>query len=323
MLPHEEQQPQQQQQLLGPVVGYRMSPSHNEDQEAFIASETTTNNNVQQQQPPPPPSATQQHQHPQYHTSSTSPQQHQQISLTDELGTPLIVEPGVDLDHLNPNHTSQAGQSRTLEIETHQLRPSPLQLQQNLLPDHHEEPEVPVEEPMNNSLKSLSRFKWTKEKTQVALNLVKHGCKPKLVSVAVGCSLRTAQKFVETVTPKIEGESFKNYEIRRRGRKSKDVNQRLEAIREVLSKDSTKTQVEIAADLKVSNTTVCRDLKKIGANWRDKKLNDPQQQQEMIKRDPIKRDRPMPIKKPGSTPIKNNGTSQNGKTRGRQKTDDN
>lgn len=116
--------------------------------------------------------------------------------------------------------------------------------------------------------KSLTRFKWTKEKSQVALNLVKHGCKPKLVSVAVGCSLRTAQKFVETVTPKIEGESFKNYEIRRRGRKSKDVNQRLNAIREVLSKDSTKTQVEIAADLKVSNTTVCRDLKRIGATLR-------------------------------------------------------
>lgn len=106
------------------------------------------------------------------------------------------------------------------------------------------------------------------------MNLVKHGCKPKLVSVAVGCSLRTAQKFVETVTPKIEGESFKNYEIRRRGRKSKDVNTRLEAIKEVLSKDSTKTQVEIAADLKVSNTTVCRDLKRIGASWREKKNTD-------------------------------------------------
>lgn len=120
----------------------------------------------------------------------------------------------------------------------------------------------------NNS--SKSRFKWTKEKSQVAMNLVKYGCKPKLVSVAVGCSLRTAQKFVETVTPKIEGESFKNFEIRRRGRKSKDVNQRLNAIREVLSRDSTKTQVEIAADLKVSNTTVCRDLKKIGATKRVK-----------------------------------------------------
>lgn len=120
----------------------------------------------------------------------------------------------------------------------------------------------------NNNNKSMTRFKWTKEKSQVALNLVKHGCKPKLVSIAVGCSLRTAQKFVETVTPKIEGESFKTYEIRRRGRKSKDVNQRLNAIREVLSKDSTKTQVEIAADLKVSNTTVCRDLKRIGASWR-------------------------------------------------------
>lgn len=122
--------------------------------------------------------------------------------------------------------------------------------------------------------KSSTRFKWTKEKSQVAMNLVKYGCKPKLVSVAVGCSLRTAQKFVETVTPKIEGESFKNYEIRRRGRKSKDVNQRLNAIREVLSKDSTKTQVEIAADLKVSNTTVCRDLKRIGASWREKKNTD-------------------------------------------------
>lgn len=115
----------------------------------------------------------------------------------------------------------------------------------------------------NSSARLSTRFKWTKEKSQVAMNLVKYGCKPKLVSVAVGCSLRTAQKFVETVTPKMEGESFKNYVIRRRGRKSKDVNERLEAIREVLSKDSTKTQVEIAADLKVSNTTVCRDLKKI------------------------------------------------------------
>lgn len=124
---------------------------------------------------------------------------------------------------------------------------------------------------MDTNSKPTTRFKWTKEKSQVAMNLVKHGCKPKLVSVAVGCSLRTAQKFVETVTPKIEGESFKNYEIRRRGRKSKDVNQRLDAIREVLSKDSTKTQVEIAADLKVSNTTVCRDLKRIGASWRGKK----------------------------------------------------
>lgn len=122
-----------------------------------------------------------------------------------------------------------------------------------------------------NGTKSMTRFKWTKEKSQVAMNLVKHGCKPKLVSVAVGCSLRTAQKFVETVTPKIEGESFKNYEIRRRGRKSKDVNQRLEAIREVLSKDDSKTQVEIAADLKVSNTTVCRDLKRIGTPWKKKR----------------------------------------------------
>lgn len=118
---------------------------------------------------------------------------------------------------------------------------------------------------------SATRFKWTNEKTQVAMNLVKYGCKPKLISVAVGCSLRTAQKFAETVTPKIEGESFKTYEIKRRGRKSKDVNQRLNAIREVLSKDSTKTQVEIAADLRVSNTTVCRDLKRIGAYWKDKK----------------------------------------------------
>lgn len=119
--------------------------------------------------------------------------------------------------------------------------------------------------------RATTRFKWTKEKSQVAMNLVKHGCKPKLVSVAVGCSLRTAQKFVETVTPKIEGESFKNYEIRRRGRKSKDVNQRLNAIREVLSKDESKTQVEIAADLKVSNTTVCRDLKRIGTPWKKKR----------------------------------------------------
>lgn len=123
----------------------------------------------------------------------------------------------------------------------------------------------------NESSRTLTRFKWTKEKSQVAMNLVKHGCKPKLVAVAVGCSLRTAQKFVETVTPKIEGESFKNYEIRRRGRKSKDVNQRLDAIRDVLSKDSSKTQVEIAADLKVSNTTVCRDLKRIGTAWKKKR----------------------------------------------------
>lgn len=126
----------------------------------------------------------------------------------------------------------------------------------------------------DGTIKTKTRFKWSKEKTQVAMNLVKHGCKPKLVSVAVGCSLRTAQKFVETVSPKMEGESFKNYEIRRRGRKSKDVNHRLEAIKEVLSKDSTKTQVEIAADLKVSNTTVCRDLKRIGASWREKKNTD-------------------------------------------------
>lgn len=124
-----------------------------------------------------------------------------------------------------------------------------------------------------SSSSSLTRFKWTKEKSHVALNLVKHGCKPKLISVAVGCSLRTAQKFVETVTPKGQGESFKNYEIRRRGRKSKDVNQRLDAIREVLSKDSSKTQVEIAADLKVSNTTVCRDLKRIGDSWKGDKKN--------------------------------------------------
>lgn len=123
----------------------------------------------------------------------------------------------------------------------------------------------------NETCKTLTRFKWTKEKSQVAMNLVKHGCKPKLVAVAVGCSLRTAQKFVETVTPKIEGESFRNYEIRRRGRKSKDVRQRLDAIRDVLSKDSSKTQVEIAADLKVSNTTVCRDLKKIGTSWKKKR----------------------------------------------------
>lgn len=122
---------------------------------------------------------------------------------------------------------------------------------------------------------SMTRFKWTKEKSQVAMNLVKHGCKPKLVSIAVGCSLRTAQKFVETVTPKMEGESFKNYVIRRRGRKSKDVHERLEAIREVLSKDSTKTQVEIAADLKVSNTTVCRDLKKIKGTSRKAEKTEP------------------------------------------------
>lgn len=127
--------------------------------------------------------------------------------------------------------------------------------------------------PLSSS--QLTRFKWTKEKSQVALNLVKHGCKPKLVAVAVGCSLRTAQKFVETVTPKIEGQSFVDYEIKRRGRKSKDVNQRLDAIKEVLSKDSSKTQVEIAADLKVSNTTVCRDLKRIGASWKENKHKQP------------------------------------------------
>lgn len=118
------------------------------------------------------------------------------------------------------------------------------------------------------SAKSRTRFKWTKESAQVALNLVKHGCKPVLVSVAVGCSLRTAQKFVEIVKPKMEGDAFKDYEIKRRGRKSRDVNQRLEAIREVLSKDVSKTQVQIAADLKVSNTTVCRDIKRIGASWK-------------------------------------------------------
>lgn len=103
------------------------------------------------------------------------------------------------------------------------------------------------------------------------MNLVKYGCKPKLISVAVGCSLRTAQKFAETVTPKMEGESFKTYQIKRRGRKSKDVNQRLNAIREVLSKNASLTQVEIAADLKVSNTTVCRDLKRLGASWKEKR----------------------------------------------------
>lgn len=127
----------------------------------------------------------------------------------------------------------------------------------------------------SKSSSSLTRFKWTKEKSHVALNLVKHGSKPKLISVAVGCSLRTAQKFVETVTPKGQGETFKNYEIKRRGRKSKDVNQRLNAIREVLSKDSSKTQVEIAADLKVSNTTVCRDLKRIGDSWKGDKKHCP------------------------------------------------
>lgn len=152
----------------------------------------------------------------------------------------------------------------------------------------------------NGSLKTQTRFKWTKEKSQVAMNLVKHGCKPKLVSVAVGCSLRTAQKFVETVTPKMEGESFKNYEIRRRGRKSKDVNHRLEAIKEVLSKDSTKTQVEIAADLKVSNTTVCRDLKRIGASWREKKNTD---QTGPSKRE-TKKERQSIIKKSPSSPTK-------------------
>lgn len=137
--------------------------------------------------------------------------------------------------------------------------------QQQLQLDHYDD-SVDQQSP-------ATRFKWTNEKTQVAMNLVKYGCKPKLVSVAVGCSLRTAQKFAETVTPKIEGESFKTYEIKRRGRKSKDVNQRLNAIREVLSKDFNKTQVEIAADLKVSNTTVCRDLKRIGASWKEKKYN--------------------------------------------------
>mgnify|MGYP000878678782 CR=1 FL=1 len=156
--------------------------------------------------------------------------------------------------------------------------------------------------------KSLTRFKWTKEKSQVAMNLVKHGCKPKLVSIAVGCSLRTAQKFVETVTPKMEGGTFKNYEIRRRGRKSKDVNQRLDAIREVLSKDSSKTQVEIAADLKVSNTTVCRDLKRIGASWREKRNAD-----QPCKREG-KRDRQSCNRKPPSLTNKN-------KTRARQKKD--
>lgn len=121
----------------------------------------------------------------------------------------------------------------------------------------------------SNGSRSATRFKWTKEKSQVAMNLVKYGCKPKLVSVAVGCSLRTAQKFVEKVAPKMKGGAFKDFEIRRRGRKSKDINNRLQAIRDVLSKDSTKTQVEIAADLKVSNTTVCRDLKRLGTSLKD------------------------------------------------------
>lgn len=125
-----------------------------------------------------------------------------------------------------------------------------------------------------SSSSSLTRFKWTKEKSQVALNLVKNGCKPKLIAVAVGCSLRTAQKFVETVKPKDKGQTFNTYEIRRRGRKSKDVNQRLNAIKEALSKDSSRTQVEIAADLKVSNTTVCRDLKRMGTSWKGDKKTD-------------------------------------------------
>lgn len=117
---------------------------------------------------------------------------------------------------------------------------------------------------------TATRFKWTKEMMQVAMNLLKYGCKPKLISVAVGCSIRTAQKFAETVAPREEGQSFREYEVKRRGRKHKDTNPRLEAIRDVLNKDCTKTQVEIAANLKVSNTTVCRDLKKIGGMWRDK-----------------------------------------------------
>lgn len=115
-----------------------------------------------------------------------------------------------------------------------------------------------------------SRFKWTQEKSQVAFNLVKHGHKPKLISVAVGCSLRTAQKFVEQVTPKTQGETYREFQIKRRGRPSKDINNRLEAIKQVLSNDKKKTQIEIAADLKVSNTTVCRDLKRIGTLWRER-----------------------------------------------------
>ena len=122
---------------------------------------------------------------------------------------------------------------------------------------------------------AVTRFKWTPEMMQVAMNLLKYGCKPKIVSVAVGCSIRTAQKFAETVMPREEGESYREYEVRRRGRKHKDTNHRLDAIREVLNKDCTKTQVEIAANLKVSNTTVCRDLKKIGGTWRDKKVRTP------------------------------------------------
>lgn len=164
------------------------------------------------------------------------------------------------------------------------------------------------DETTSNGSKSLTRFKWTKEKSQVAMNLTKYGCKPKIISVAVGCSLRTAQKFVETVTPKMEGESFKNYEIRRRGRKSKDVNQRLEAIREVLSRDATKTQVEIAADLKVSNTTVCRDLKRIGASWKEKKGED---QEGTPKRTRKSRQ--------SSNKNKTSPVTRKNKTRGRQK----
>lgn len=135
-----------------------------------------------------------------------------------------------------------------------------------------------VKKEEDKSSDSVTRFKWTKELMQVAMNLLKYGCKPKIISVAVGCSIRTAQKFVETVTPRGEGESYKEYQVRRRGRKLKDTNNRLDAIRDVLNKDSTKTQVEIAANLKVSNTTVCRDLKKIGGTWRDKKVRQHQQE---------------------------------------------
>lgn len=126
----------------------------------------------------------------------------------------------------------------------------------------------------NLSTKCKTRFKWSKEMSQVALRLVKHGYKPKIVSIAVGCSLRTAQKFVETVTPKIEGDSFKNFEIKRRGRQSKGVNERLQAIKDVLSKDVNKTQIEIAAQLNVSNTTVCRDIKRIGTSWKERVKKD-------------------------------------------------
>lgn len=220
----------------------------------------------------------------------SGPHQHQLISSTGQHHH----QPQHITIYLNPASTNddQSTLSVTSAGDTYQMPPAaipnndvaasqPQLTAPNSDQKHHQHQQQPQknqhhhegnESPQNQQQGShATRFKWTKEKSQVAMNLVKYGCKPKLVSVAVGCSLRTAQKFVETVTPKMEGESFKNYEIRRRGRKSKDVNQRLNAIREVLSKDCTKTQVEIAADLKVSNTTVCRDLKRIGASWREKK----------------------------------------------------